>query len=281
MKVLIVGLTYAPEPIGIGPYTTGLAEFLAARGHRIEVVAGRPYYPQWRAYPGFRRFSWRRARQNGVGITRCWHYVPRVPGGIRRIAHHLSFSLMALPAVAWRALRDRPDAVICVAPSIMSAFPARLGAILGRGRLWLHLQDFEADAAFATGMVRGERLARTLLAAERAVLRSADMVSSISPQMVARLVDKGVASERTFELRNWANATTDRPDQADYRTEWGLGPRQVVLYSGNLGAKQGAALILDAARRSTACSAVSRIRDRRGPLTMPVANAASTSKSWS
>ena len=206
MKVLIVGLNYAPEPIGIGPYSTGLAEYLAAQGHRIEVVAGRPYYPQWRVYPGFGGFGWRRTDEAGVGVTRCWHYVPQVPGGAKRILHHLTFMLSAFPAALWRALRDRPDAVLCVAPSIMSALPARAAAWLGGGKLWLHIQDFEVEAAFATGMVTGPRLARILIAAERAVLRMADVVSSISPQMVARLIDKGVAPERTYELRNWANA---------------------------------------------------------------------------
>ena len=249
MKVLIVGLNYAPEPIGIGPYTTGLAEYLAQRGHRVEVVAGRPYYPQWRVYSGFGGFGWRRSRENGVGLTRCWHYVPRVPGGAKRILHHLTFALAALPAALWHALRVRPDAVVCIAPSIMSAFPARLAAWLGGAQLWLHIQDFEVDAAFATGVVKGPRLARILLAAERAVLRSADTVSSISPTMVARLVEKGVAPERTYELRNWANALPCASDEQGFRHEWDLGTRQVVLYSGNLGAKQGAGLIVEAARR--------------------------------
>ena len=250
MKVLIVGLNYAPEPIGIGPYTTGLAEYLAQRGHRVEVVAGRPYYPQWRAYPGFARFAWRRTSEAGVSITRCWHYVPREPGGAKRILHHLTFALTALPVALWRAVRDRPEAVLCIAPSILSAFPARLAAWLGGSMLWLHLQDFEVDAAFATGMAKGPRLARILLAAERAVLRMADMVSSISPQMVARLVDKGVPPERTYELRNWANAVPNGESaNPGYREEWNLGSRKVILYSGNVARKQGAGLIVEAAQR--------------------------------
>ena len=249
MNVLIVGLNYAPEPIGIGPYTTGLAEWLAGRGHRVEVVAGRPYYPQWRVYPGFGGVAWRRTGENGVGITRCWHYVPRVPGGAKRILHHLTFALTALPAVLWRSLRDRPDAVLCIAPSILSALPARLGAWLGGAKLWLHLQDFEVDAAFATGMVKGRRLARVLLAAERAVLLTADTVSSISPQMVARLIAKGVAPENAYELRNWANALRSEPAKAGYREEWQLGSRQVILYSGTIAHKQGAGLIVEVAQR--------------------------------
>ena len=42
MKLLILGLNYAPEPVGIGPFTAGLAEGMAARGHAVTVVAGQP-----------------------------------------------------------------------------------------------------------------------------------------------------------------------------------------------------------------------------------------------
>ena len=247
-RLLIVGLNYAPEPIGIGPYTTGLAEFLAERGWEVEVVAGKPYYPQWRTYPGYRGLGWTRSSENGVAIVRCPHYVPARPSGAKRIAHHLSFALAALPMAATRALRLRPAIVLCVTPSLVSAPIARLAAWLGRSRLWLHVQDFEVDAAFATGLVRGGLLSRLLLRLERALLRSADLVSTIGPQMVARLITKGVAPNRTYELRNWATIAPGAAGLA-YRREWNLAGKRVALYSGSIGRKQGAGLILDAARR--------------------------------
>lgn len=58
-RVLIVGLNYAPEPVGIGPYSQGFAEALAARGARVTVVAGKPYYPKWRVDPAFAGGGWR------------------------------------------------------------------------------------------------------------------------------------------------------------------------------------------------------------------------------
>ena len=271
MRILIVGLNYAPEPIGIGPYTTGLAEWLAARGHEVEVVAGRPYYPQWRAHRGFTAPVWRSARENGVGILRCPHYVPRQPSGARRIAHHLSFALAALPVVAWKALLAKPDVVIAIAPSLLSATVARLGAALAGGKLWLHLQDFEVDAAFATGLVRDKRLARLLRKAERAILRSAEIVSTISPTMVARLIEKGVPAERTYELRNWANATP--AITRAYRREWGLEGKTVALYSGAISRKQGAPRCIGtqlasrpepAIARSSPLQPIGPRRDRRG-----------------
>ena len=247
MRILIVGLNYAPEPIGIGPYTTGLAEHLAARGHEVGVIAGKPYYPQWRPYPGF-GWGWRRSIEDGVRLVRCPHYVPRSPGGLRRIAHHLSFAFAALPVAAWRGLRMRPEIVIVIAPSLLSGPVAWLAARLAGARRWLHLQDFEADAARSTGFVGQGPLASALQALERFVLGRADVVSTIGPAMVARLIDKGVPFERTYELRNWANAP--EPERGgDYRREWALGARTVALYSGSLGRKQGAQLLLDAAKR--------------------------------
>ena len=193
LRILIVGLNYAPEPIGIAPYTTGLAEHLARAGHRVEVVAGRPYYPQWRVYPGFEALAWKRSVEHGVALTRCPHYVPAVPTGARRIIHHLSFAAAALPVIIARILRERPDVVLCVMPSLVSAVTARIGAWLGRAPLWLHVQDFEVDAAFATGLVKGGLSERDLRRLEAALFKSAATVSTISPKMVERLRAKGVA----------------------------------------------------------------------------------------
>ena len=66
--------------------------------------------------------------------------------------------------------------------------------------------------------------------------------------MAERLVAKGVDPERAIELRNWASIDGAASGEA-YRREWGLTGRTVALYSGSIGRKQGAGLILDAARQ--------------------------------
>jgi len=249
MKLLILGLNYAPEPVGIGPYTTGLAETLAARGHEVSVVCGKPYYPQWRPYPGFsKRVS--RSMEQGVSVTRVPHYVPAEPNGPRRIAHHLSFARSAHGPMM-RAAKERPDLVFAVAPSLLSVPVAARAARRARAPLWVHVQDFEVEAAFATGLLDGgspgARVARGL---ENRILHMADLVSTISPQMRAKLIEKGMAEERTFELRNWSNAAfAAAPEQeAAYRREWQLGERHVALYSGNIANKQGLDIVIEAAR---------------------------------
>ena len=216
-SVLIVGLNYAPEPVGIGPYTQGLAEALAARGAKVRVVCGQPYYPQWRIYAAHAGSGWTAHDENGVKVTRCPHYVPAQPSGLKRIVHLASFALSALlPALVsvLRTRRDKPDLVIAIAPALPSVFTAWLAARLSGAMLWIHVQDFEVEAALATGLLgKGNPLARAAAWVERRLLGLGDVVSTISPQMCAKLVAKGVDPQRVLEVRNWANASF-APDAA-------------------------------------------------------------------
>lgn len=254
LRVAILGINYAPEEIGIGRYTTDMAVALAARGHRVEVIAGKPYYPQWNTYLPYRKRGWLHDTERGVAITRCPHYVPAKPNGRRRIVHLASFAVAALgPALrlVWRHRPARPQVVICVVPALLSLPVAWLAARLAGARLWVHVQDFEVEAAFATGLItpRGG-VAKWAQATENRLLRLTDRISTISPQMCARLVQKGIAPERVVQIRNWADeppATGPAP-AASLRKEWQLGENQVALYSGSIANKQGIAILIEAAQ---------------------------------
>lgn len=248
-SLLVIGLNYKPEPVGIGPYTAGLCEALVKSGHRVTAIVGKPYYPQWKIDPAYAG-GWLEAEDSGVRLVRCPHYVPQDPTGIRRFGHLISFAIAALVPAVRIALRERPQVVFCVAPALLSVLAAILAAWLCGARLWIHVQDFEVEAAFATGLMRQNTpKARFALWAEGWVLRQADRVSTISPQMVAKLGEKGVAPERCMELRNWANANfaPDPAGASSLRKQWSLEDRIVALYSGNIARKQGIEILIDTA----------------------------------
>ncbi|MBY6218878.1 WcaI family glycosyltransferase [Qipengyuania aquimaris] len=249
-KILFIGLNYAPEPIGIGPYSAGLAEALVERGHEVRAIVGQPYYPDWKLYPRFER-RWKSTVEGGVNITRCPHYIPANPTGSRRIAHHASFASSAYPA-ARRARREmKPDLVFAVAPGMIAAPVALRMARRAGVPLWLHVQDFEVGAALATGLIdRGSRTADAAARFEDRMLHSADLVSTISHPMCELLREKGVAKERILEMRNWANHSVSiaAGDPEHFREAWGVGDRTVALYSGNIANKQGLNVVIEAAR---------------------------------
>ena len=249
MKILLLGLNYAPELIGTGPYTTGLVEALAERGHEVRAVVGQPYYPEWRPRPGHR--GWSREDLDRARIYRVPHFIPSRPSGALRLLHQASFALAAAPIMLAEAMLWRPDRVIAIAPSLLAAPLALLASRLSGAGSWLHLQDFELEAALATGLVSNNRaIIKLLSGAERAILRGFDRVSSISPAMCRRLVEKGVSPERVAEHRNWGDLGKVVPlvRPSAFRQKWNITTPHVALYSGALGRKQGLDLVIAAAR---------------------------------
>ncbi|RDK00807.1 glycosyltransferase WbuB [Paraburkholderia lacunae] len=248
-KVLIYGLNYAPELTGIGKYSAEMAESLAEAGYEVRVVCAPPYYPEWRIGAGHSAWRYRTEQSATVRVQRAPVWVPRRPSGLKRLLHLASFAAASLPAV-FAQVFWRPDIVIAVAPSLMNIPAALMFGKLVKARTWLHIQDYEVDAAFELGMLKGQRLRKLALGLESLLMRRFDVVSTISAKMIEHGRSKGVDARLLFELPNWVDvnvifplerpslyrATLDIPDGAI-----------VVLYSGNMGAKQGIEVLAQAA----------------------------------
>ena len=67
-KILIHGMNFAPEPIGIGRYTGELAVYLAAQGETVEVITSLPHYPGWRVPSPYRACRYVLENRAGAGL---------------------------------------------------------------------------------------------------------------------------------------------------------------------------------------------------------------------
>jgi colanic acid biosynthesis glycosyl transferase WcaI len=68
VRILIHGLNFAPELVGVGKYTGEMAQWLADHGHEVRAVTAPPFNPQWRVADGFS--PWRYAREEFIGGSR-------------------------------------------------------------------------------------------------------------------------------------------------------------------------------------------------------------------
>ena len=250
VKFLVVGLNYAPEPTGTGVYTSELCETLVSAGHHVHVVCAPPYYPQWSTYIGFQGIRWSRSIIQGVSVLRCPIYVPRKVSGPKRILHYCSFVLSSAVPLIVTALRFKPDYIITVAPTLMVAPVALLAAKLTRSKAVLHVQDFEVEAGFATGQMHsGGMTARLAMGFGDWVIRAHDLVTSISPAMVRKLIAKRAPKTGCYELRNWADIGSVVPaEHSNYRELWSITTSHVAMYSGSIARKQGIEVLIDTAR---------------------------------
>ncbi|WP_375314031.1 glycosyltransferase WbuB [Bradyrhizobium sp. A5] len=250
MRVLVVGINYAPDLIGVAKYTTEFCESLADWGHEVRVVTAPPYYPDWNVPAAYRSVWYRREFVNDVDVIRAPIYVPGRPSGAKRLLHHASFLLSAAAPMLSSALWWRPDIVFVVAPSLLSAPMAALAARISGASSWVHVQDLEVDAAFEVGLLRSGVTRRLMATVERWILRAFHRVSTISPQMMGRLEHKGIVRARLREFRNWIDTSLVVPgdNQTQLRSELKLAPSDIVaLYSGAMSNKQGLELIIEAA----------------------------------
>ncbi|CAM3518547.1 Colanic acid biosynthesis glycosyltransferase WcaI [Bordetella sputigena] len=250
MKIVLYGINFAPELTGTGKYTGEMAAWLAARGHEVTAITAPPYYPQWKVQPGYRAGRYATQVSQGVKVLRAPLWVPPKPGGIKRLLHLATFALSSLPLLLACAAR-RPDVILVVEPPLFCAPAAAAMARLCGARAWLHIQDYEVDAAFELGLLKGRALKRLVAGMERWLMRRFDRVSTISTRMLALARRKGVDEARLVLFPNWIDvaAARDGRDAYDYRALLGIGRDDVVaVYSGNMGGKQGLETLADLAR---------------------------------
>ena len=237
MRIQLWSYNYHPEPTGIGPVSTALAQALHERAHDVQVVAAHPHYPSpaW----GRRKLPYRE-QIGSIDVLRLPLWVGRATA-TQRYRQELTFLAAQLAAVP--ALR-RPDVAVVVSPS----FPALLAAILAH-RVWrspwvLWLQDILPDGAAATGLVGDGGL---VIAASRrleaAAYREAATIVTLSSDMHHNLRGKGVADSKIRVIGNPATrAPAGRPDLGAVlaRRPWR------ILSMGNIGHTQGLAPLVEA-----------------------------------
>lgn len=250
MKILLYGINFAPELTGIGKYTGEMAAWLAKSGFDVRVVTAPPYYPEWRVTQGYKAGRYSHEVWQGVRVWRTPLWVPERPSGAKRLLHLASFAISSLP-VMLRQLLWRPDVVWVVEPPLFCAPTALWIARLSRARAWLHIQDYEVDAAFALGLLKGRFVKRLVMRLERWLMRRFDQISTISDSMLKHALAKGVDAERLVHCPNWIDLQRIFPlhEPSSYRAELNIPSTAVVaLYSGNMGNKQGLEILAEAAK---------------------------------
>ncbi|MCD2258229.1 WcaI family glycosyltransferase [Psychroserpens luteolus] len=235
-NVTVIGVNYSPEDSAIGLYTTQKAEYLVSKGYNVSIITGFPYYPQWKIRLDYKdKKRWYKEVINEVTVYRYKQYVPSNPSFSKRIIHLLSFTfgnIINLFKI------DRPDHVICIVPFTSSILLGWFLKLRYRSKLWIHIQDFEFDAAIDSGLLSSNKsiFIKMILWLERVLLKKADTISTISNGMLKKLNSK-VNNRKTYYLTNWLDTSKFRV-KTDKTHAHLTSEKFKILYSGNIGAKQ-------------------------------------------
>lgn len=233
MNITIISNNYYPEDSGIGLYSSDMAEFLAKKNH-VKVVTAFPYYPQWKIHDNYKnKNSYYKEIINDVEIFRFKQFTPANPNFLRRVLQMIHFFMGSIINV-FKIKKN--DVVIVVVPFTISVVLGWLLKTLRGGKLIIHVQDFEFDAAFETGISSKDSfISKIIFKIESFLFNRANSSSTISFGMLKKLKTK--TKTPTFYFPNWIDYSKINPESASNSSIFDKSKFN-ILYSGNIGAKQ-------------------------------------------
>jgi colanic acid biosynthesis glycosyl transferase WcaI len=249
MRILIYSYNYYPEPIGIAPLMTELAEGLVRRGHQVRVVTAMPNYPERKIYPDYKGKKYVTEERNGVVIQRCYVWIRPNPGFLTRVLLDGSFMLLSFMQAlcGWK-----PDIILSTSPSLPASIPVALLKAIYRCPTVLNLQDIIPEAAVQTGLITNPVAIQAFEMLEKFAYGTATHISVIAEGFRTNLLGKGIPNRKMTTVANWVDVDFIRPlpkYKNPFREANGLGEKFVVLYSGNIARTQGIETVIRAAAR--------------------------------
>ena len=247
MRILLYSYNYYPEPIGIAPLMTELAEGLVKRGHQVRVLTAFPWYPNIQIDPEYRGKIYLEEERNGVKIQRSYVWARPQRSLKNRILFELSFVFLSF----FQALKgEKPDLIFLTVPGLPVCVPAALLSKLYGVPIILNLQDILPDAAVHVGLLTNKKMINVFSSLEKFAYQTASKISVIADGFTKNLLTKNVPSEKIIEIPNWVDVSFIKPlpkNHNYFRQENHLEGKFVVLYSGNIALTQPLETLIDAA----------------------------------
>ena len=245
MKILVVSQYFWPESFRIND----LVKSLVDRGIEVDVLTGKPNYPEGSIYEGYKAAGCMTESWCGVNVFR----VPLFPRGknsaIKLALNYLSFIVSGTLFGPFILRKQKYELVFVYGLSpILLAIPAVFISWLKRNKLIIWVQDLWPQSLSATGYLKSTFLLRSVELVVRWIYRHTDLllvqsrafegaVSALAPGKTVLYYPNSVDSSFacTPELNN------KQPEIEVLESGF------PVVFAGNIGAAQAVKCIVEAA----------------------------------
>jgi colanic acid biosynthesis glycosyl transferase WcaI len=241
--ILFVTRYFWPELIGSAPFTSDVAEWLAKEGRQITVLSGLPHYPGTTVFPAYQGGRLQHEKMGTVVVERVSSGPPQRASALSRILNEAGFLMRGLGALASGRIKRHP-VVLALCPSILCVVLALVTRQRGGSAIAI-VHDIQSGLAEQLGL-NGGALARLMRWVEQVTLNRVDLVVVLSQEMKDQLRRIGVSAPIDV-VPLWVDTDEIQPVEPTVR------PAIKVLYSGNLGRKQGLGQVVEMAEQLARC----------------------------
>jgi glycosyltransferase involved in cell wall biosynthesis len=177
LRVIIISQYFPPEVGATQSRMQAFAEYLAARGHKVTVIAEFPNHPQGVIPAVYRNHVIEDDRSNPYRVLRVWVKTGTVKSQATRLAFYGSFTAAA---TAVGPLAGRADVVFATSPPLFTGVAGVALARLSRAPLVLDVRDLWPAAAEALGQLNAGPIMRAANGLERWLYRQSAAVVTVT-----------------------------------------------------------------------------------------------------
>lgn len=243
MRLLILSQYFWPENFRINEMLSALV----AKGLKIDVLTGKPNYPDGIIFDGYSLWGCAREEYEGATI----HRVPLAPRGngraIRLALNYISFIFFGLVCGSWLLRGKKFDAIFVYAPSpILQAIPAIFLGWLKGSPVILWVQDLWPASLEATGHVKNKLVLKLVEHIVRFIYRRVDLLLVQSEAFIAP-VSALAGGTPVIYYPNSVDDSFSVPAIDPLPEVEGLDDKFSILFAGNIGTAQAVEVIVEAA----------------------------------
>ena len=244
MKILVSSQHFWPESFPINDLVQALIE----RGLEVDVLTGKPNYPEGQYYRGYRGWGCQAEQWSGATVFRVPLAARGAGGALRLFINYLSFIIAGLLFAPWLLRRRRYSVIFVYASSpLLQAIPLIFLARLKRCPLIIWVQDLWPESLVATGYVRNRFILAGVRRIVRFIYRHSDLLL-IQSRAFKPSVAEAAAGQPIVYYPNFVEAIFRAPPDGTQQSDVvGLDTGFPVVFAGNIGTAQAVDVILEAA----------------------------------
>ncbi|MBE5528303.1 glycosyltransferase WbuB [Laribacter hongkongensis] len=245
MRILIVSQYFWPESFRINE----LVQSLVKRGIAVDVLTGKPNYPEGRIYPGYRAAGSMYEFWQGANIFRVPLFPRGFRSGFRLFLNYLSFIFSGTILGGWQLRNTKSDVIFIYAPSpLLQALPALFIGWIKRIPVVVYVQDLWPESLAATGYVRNPFVIRMVELLVKWIYRRSDLIL-VSSRPFKGSIERFSPSAEIIYYPNSVDVSFCHPDSGLKPDVPALDKGFCVVFAGNVGAAQAVRIIAEAAER--------------------------------
>lgn len=243
MKILIVSQYFWPENFRINELVTSLHE----EKIEVEVLTGKPNYPEGVIYSGYKLWNYKIEKFNEVPV----HRIPVFPRGKNKkelIINYISFVFFSTLFAPWIFRKKKIDLIFVFAPSpIIQAIPAIFLKRIKKIPLLLWVQDLWPESVTATGYISNKFVLKGIEFLVRWIYKNSNVLLIQSKAFRAKIKNFSDNKHIIYFPNSFISKDNVNPIELEKINEFNC--EFPILFAGNLGHAQSLKTIITAAKK--------------------------------